>query len=89
MKIDNRITNLDSFCEMHHDAQLVYFHLCANANEDRMVLNPRGICRQINATLSILETLDNYFFITLINGNAYITEYEDYARYVDEMYGED
>ena len=56
--LSNEILGSDTFLEMPHLSQLLYFYLCMNADDDGFVTSPKKIMRMSNLN-------DEYFKILI------------------------
>lgn len=66
----------DNFIDMSHDAQLLYFHLSMNADNEGFVNNPRTIIRTIGVDKKCLNQLiDSNFVIPFDSGVMVITHW--------------
>lgn len=66
----------DSFIDMSHDAQLLYFHLSMNADNEGFVNNPKTIIRTIGVNKeSLNELIDSNFVIPFDSGVMVITHW--------------
>ncbi len=66
----------DSFIDMSHNAQLLYFHLSMNADNEGFVNNPKTIIRTIGVNKeSLNELIDSNFVIPFDSGVMVITHW--------------
>ncbi len=64
-----KIVDTDLFLELSHNAQLLYFHLSLQADDDGFISSPKRILRMINLIEDDLtELIDKEFIIKFENG---------------------
>ena len=70
------VVSSDSFIDMSHNAQLLYFHLSINADNEGFVNNPKTIIRTIGIEKECLnELIDSRFIIPFDSGVMVITHW--------------
>lgn len=70
------VVSSDSFIDMSHNAQLLYFHLSINADNEGFVNNPKTIIRTIGIEKECLnELIDSRFIIPFDSGVIVITHW--------------
>lgn len=70
------VVSSDSFIDMSHNAQLLYFHLSMNADNEGFVNNPKTIIRTIGVNKeSLNELIDSNFVIPFDSGVMVITHW--------------
>ena len=64
-----KIIESDAFLDIPATAQMLYFHICMNADDDGFVNNPRKIIRMCGASEDDLKSLiDNRFLLSFDSG---------------------
>ena len=64
-----KIIESDAFLDIPATAQMLYFHICMNADDDGFVNNPRKIIRMCGASDDDLKSLiDNRFLLSFDSG---------------------
>jgi hypothetical protein len=64
-----KIVDTDSFLELSHNAQLLYFHLSLQADDDGFISSPKRILRMVNLIEDDLtELINKEFIIKFENG---------------------
>lgn len=64
-----KIIESDAFLDIPATAQMLYFHICMNADDDGFVNNPRKIIRMCGASDDDLKVLiDNRFLLSFDSG---------------------
>lgn len=64
-----KIIESDAFLDIPATAQMLYFHICMNADDDGFVNNPRKIIRMCGASDDDLKALiDNRFLLSFDSG---------------------
>lgn len=67
-----KITNTDKMLSLPFSAQVLYFHLGMNADDDGFVGNPLSITRSIGATQADLDTLVNNDYLIRFDNGIYL-----------------
>ena len=56
--IDDGICETDEFLSLDKDAQLLFFHYVAHADDDGVVINPLAIARMVQVDEEMIDCLE-------------------------------
>lgn len=88
MQVEKKIVNNDTFLNMSVDAQVLYFHLCANATEDGFVYNSQGILRMLSLDANPLTEIISLGFANFVPTGIKICSFAEYIEIVVNEIGE-
>lgn len=70
--INKRLINKDKFLQLPGTTQLLYFHLCLNADDDGFLDNALTIIRQLPTTIEDFKTLIEKEYVLMLDEDLYV-----------------
>ena len=78
------VIDCDDFLDLSHEAQLLYFHLGMQADDDGFVKNPRSQARMLGLSKAILEELINGKFLIQFESGVVAIAHWKISNYIQK-----
>lgn len=80
ISIAQSVISKDSFIDMPINARGLYFHLCMEASDNGILINPKAITRAVGATIDDLNVLLDNNYIIPFNDGIKIIHWENHKN---------